>query len=151
MWLSPRLMPGDDVLGHVDEQHGLAGLREQARERHADVAGADDGDVPVTGRGLGWLRFQTGLGHWAKSVQRASAIFGAALPSPYSSGRSAGQRPRGCDGGDEPLGIVVHEDVRSLLDGVHPLGRRPRGHAGDAVPVRLFLQPARVGDDDAGL
>ena len=151
MWLSPRLMPGDDVLGHVDEQHGLPGLREQARERHADVARADDGHVPVAGGRLGRLCFEFRLGHRAKRVQRASAIFGAALPSPYNARPVLRQRPRGGDGSDELLGIVVHEGVRSLLDGVHPLRGRPRSHARDAVPVRLLLQPARVGDDDPGL
>jgi hypothetical protein len=36
-----------DELGHrVDEQHPAARVRERLRERHADVAGADDGDVP---------------------------------------------------------------------------------------------------------
>ena len=38
---------GDDVLEHVDEEDAAAGLGERGRERHADVAGADDGDVVV--------------------------------------------------------------------------------------------------------
>ena len=38
---------GDDVLEHVEEQDAAAGLRERGRERHADVAGADDRDVVV--------------------------------------------------------------------------------------------------------
>ena len=39
---------GDDVLEHVDEEDAAAGLRERGRERHPDVAGADDGDVVVS-------------------------------------------------------------------------------------------------------
>ena len=45
-----RLAPvegGDDVLEHVDEQDGAAGLGERGRERDADIAGADDRDVVV--------------------------------------------------------------------------------------------------------
>ena len=38
---------GDDALDHVDEEDAAAGLGERGRERHADVARADDGDVVV--------------------------------------------------------------------------------------------------------
>jgi hypothetical protein len=37
----------DDVLDHVDEQGAATRLGERGRERHADVAGADDRDVVV--------------------------------------------------------------------------------------------------------
>ena len=47
--------------------------------------------------------------------------------------------------------IVVDEDVGAELHGVLPLRRRPRGDAGHAVPVRLLLQAARVGDEHARL
>ena len=73
---------GDDVLGTSTSSTVFPDSREQARERHADVARADDGHVPVAGAGLGRLCFEFRLGHRAKRVQRASAIFGAALPSP---------------------------------------------------------------------
>ena len=36
----------------VDEQHALAGVGERACERHADVAGADDGDVALHRLGI---------------------------------------------------------------------------------------------------
>ena len=49
------------------------------------------------------------------------------------------------------LGVVVDEHVRARRDRVDPLGRRPQRHARDAVPVRLLLQPARVGEDHARL
>ena len=52
---------------------------------------------------------------------------------------------------DEPVGVVVDEDVGARLDGVDPLRGRPQRHARDAVPVRLLLQAARVGDDHARL
>ena len=54
-----------------------------------------------------------------------------------------GRRLRDC------VGIVVDKNVRSDLDGVLPLRRRPQRHARDAVPVRLLLQAARVGEDRA--
>ena len=52
--------------------------------------------------------------------------------------------------GDQ-VGIVVDEHVRAGLDGVHPLRRGAHRHARDAVPVRLLLQPAGVGEDHARL
>src|ERR1700747_3008516 len=57
-------------------------------------------------------------------------------------------------GGDligEPRGGVVDEGVGADLHRVDPFRRRSSGHARDAVPVRLLLQPAGVGDDHACL
>src|SRR5436309_3445762 len=58
---------------------------------------------------------------------------------------------RGGDRGRDPPWIRVDEDVCSDLDRVDPFRRRTRGDAGHAVPVRLLLEPARVGDDHARL
>ena len=60
----------DDVGLDVDEQHPTARFREGRRERDADVARADDGDVVVAL-----------AGHGAQGYREA-AIRPAAWPSP---------------------------------------------------------------------
>ncbi len=60
----------DDVRLNVDEEHAAAGFAECRGERHADVTGADHGEVVV------------GLpGHGAQGY-RAAAMRSAAWPSP---------------------------------------------------------------------
>src|SRR5204862_1687579 len=51
----------------------------------------------------------------------------------------------------KPHRVVVDQDIRPELDRVDPLRRRTRGHAWNAIPVRLLLQATRVGDEDARL
>ena len=58
----------DAGLDHIDQHGRAAGLDEHLRERHADVAGADDGDL--------WLHARERL------QRRALAIFSEACPSP---------------------------------------------------------------------
>ena len=70
----------------------------------------------------------------------------AACPSPYSGGASAGKRAA-LERFGEP--VRLGERVRAGRDGVDPLGVRAQRHARDAQPVRLLLQAAGVGDDDA--
>ena len=68
MWLSPRLIAVDELGDDVDEQHALPGVGEGLRERQADVAGADDGDVPGPAHG--------------RQAYRAAAMRSLACPSP---------------------------------------------------------------------
>ena len=70
MWLSPRLSASTTLRDGVDEQDALARVGERLRERHADVAGADDGDVPVGSR------------RPEASERRAAATRSLACPSP---------------------------------------------------------------------
>ena len=73
-----------------------------------------------------------------------------AWPSPYSCGRSSGIAAAATACLDR-IRIVVHEDIRAHLDRRHPLRGGAKRHAGDLVPVRLLLEAAGVGRDDAGL
>ena len=74
MWLSPRFSPSTTSGDGVDEQDAAAGVGEGLRERHADVAGADHGDVPDGDLGLG--------GAHAREGYRAAATRSLAYPSP---------------------------------------------------------------------
>ena len=65
--------------------------------------------------------------------------------------RRVRREPRRRDRGHERVRVVVDEHVRPDLDGVGPLGRGTERHARHAVPVRLLLEAAGVGDDHAGL
>jgi len=60
----------DDVRLHVHQEYALPGFAKGCRERHADIAGADDCDV-VDGR----------LGHGGQGYS-AAAMRPAACPSP---------------------------------------------------------------------
>jgi hypothetical protein len=120
----------------VDEDDALAGVGEGLRERDADVAGSDDGDLALHRVGI--------------VATSTCAIRSEACPSPYSTGGSRASvadatRPA------SRLGIVVDEHVRALRDGVDPLRRRTDGDARHAVPVRLLLEAAGVRDDHARL
>src|SRR6266542_2615582 len=61
----------------VDDDDPLPGLRERLRVRQADVAGADDRNVPA---------------HTGDQAYRAAAMRPDAFPSPYRGGRSSGIR-----------------------------------------------------------
>ena len=103
----------------------------------------------------------------------------ARLAPPRASSSTFGREPGSggaADGGDPPRGppvaversarppgiaptrprpervrVVIDEHVRPDLDGVRPLRRGTERHARHAVPVRLLLEAARVGRDDARL
>ena len=68
MWLSPALIAVDELGHDVDEQHALPGVGEGLGERQADVAGADDGNVPGAAHG--------------ELAYRAAAMRPLACPSP---------------------------------------------------------------------
>ena len=53
--------------------------------------------------------------------------------------------PGGGDGSDDRVRVVVDENVGAHLDSVGPFGRRSERDARYAVPVRLLLEPAGVG------
>ena len=125
----------DDVLDDVDEHDALAGLCEGLGVGHADVARADHCDLGV---------------HRCGSVLKACGDPFGGVPVAVELRPVVGH-PRRADGLDEPVGVVVDENVRTDLDRVHPFRRRPCGHARHAVPVRLLLEPAGVGDDHACL
>ena len=71
---------GDAGRVDVHEQHALAGVGERAREREADVAGSDDGDVALHRLGI--------------VATSTCAIRSEACPSPYSTGRFGRHRRR---------------------------------------------------------
>ena len=70
MWLSPRFSASTMCGCTSSEQHALPGFGEGGRERHTDVAGADDGDV-----------VEARLRHGGQAY-RAAAMRSAAWPSP---------------------------------------------------------------------
>ena len=142
MWLSPRLSAVDDARARRRRARPLAGLGEGLRERHADVAGADHGDVLGGDRRLRGFTAREGYRAAATRSRRARRRRAAAArPGMRAAATAAASRVR----------VVVDEHVRARLDRVDPLRRRPQRHARHAVPVRLLLQPARVGDDHARL
>ena len=122
-----------DAVGlDVDQHDGVARVREDASERHADVAGPDDGDR-AHDRPKGIERLSDPRGRVSVAVELRARPAGTCAASSTS-----GRRP-GSSGSTSVFAPAS--------DGVHPFGRGPQRHAGHAQPVGLLLQAARVGDD----
>ena len=126
----------DDVRLHVDEQHAAAGLAEGRRERDADVAGADHGEVVV---GLPRTR--------RSSVQGGRDAFrGVAVAVER---RRIGGKPRGGERRRRASPGSASTFAPASTVSTHSVLGRSVTH-GTPQPVRLLLQAARVGDDRLG-
>src|SRR6266540_2804946 len=65
--------------------------------------------------------------------------------------RMLNRRTRGTGFLDNPLRVRSRQPVPSQLDGLDPFRVLSERHAGNAVPVGLLLDTARVGEDHPGL
>src|SRR5215211_4941480 len=65
--------------------------------------------------------------------------------------RMLNRRPRGAGFLDDSLRVRSRQPVPAQLDGLDPFRVLTERHTGNAVPVGLLLDPARVGEDHAGL
>ena len=152
MWLSPRLSASTTRCDDVDEQHLAPGRREHLRERDADVAGVRRWRRPRSSRGSDAVRgglpccsIMTEESVESRSAIRCGGLTVSVQLRPFVRHRRLGHRRARAAGSSSTSRFAP------TLDRVHPLRARPQRDARDAVPVRLLLEAAGVGDDHARL